>query len=103
MHLAPTSVFTVSQLGLHSPLPRPAYPTGVPGRGSTKEPTKPSDVVVVGEELLFIVIGRAQVSKVELVSQQAAYATESLDELRALLRAVRHEFQVCTKFFLFLI
>ena len=102
MHLVPTSVFTTRPASTPLCLAR-RTPTGIPGRGSTKEPTKPSDIVVVGEELLFIVIGGAQVSKVDLVSQQAAYATESLDELRALLRAVRHEFQVCTKFFLFLI
>ena len=67
MRLAPTSVFTTR------PPPTPLYlawrdPTIIPRRGSTKEPTKPSDVVIVGEELVFIVIGGGQVSKVDLVS-----------------------------------
>jgi len=89
------------------PPPTPLYlawrdPTVIARRGSTKEPTKTSDVVIVGEELVFIIISGGQVSKVDLVSQQAANAAESLDELRALLRAVRHKFQVRTKFFVFL-
>jgi hypothetical protein len=60
-------------------------PTVVPRQGSATEPTKPSDIVIIGEELVFIVIRRAQVSKVDLVSQQTTNATESLDELRPLL------------------
>jgi hypothetical protein len=101
MRLIPASVFTTR------PAPTPLCltrrtPTVIPGRGSTKEPTIPSDIFAVGVELIFIVIGGGQVSKVDLVSQQAADATEPLDELGALLRPVRHKFQVCTKFFVFL-
>jgi hypothetical protein len=76
------------QLGLPPPTPlhlARRAPTVVPRRGSATEPTKPSDIVVVGEELVFIVIRRAQVRKVDLVSQQTTDATESLDELRPLL------------------
>jgi hypothetical protein len=101
MRLVPTSVFTTR------PAPTPLYltwrdPTIIPRRGSTKEPTIPSDVVIVRVELVFIVIVGAQVGKVDLVSQQAANTAESLDELRALLRPVRHKFQVRTEFFVFL-
>jgi hypothetical protein len=63
----------------------------VPGRGSAKEPTKPSDVIVVRVELVFFVIGGGQVGKVDFVSQQTADTAEPLDELRALLRSVGHE------------
>ena len=66
------------------------------------EPTKPSDIIVVRVKLVFIVIGGAQVGKVDLVSQQTTDATESLDELRALLRPVRYELQVRAKLFVLL-
>ena len=66
-------------------------PTVILRRGSAKEPTKPSDGIVVRVELVFIVIGGSQVGKVDLVSQQTTDATETLDELRALLRPVGHE------------
>src|SRR5579863_5792836 len=45
-------------------------PTVVPGRGSTMEPTIPSDGIVVRVKLVFIVIGGSQVGEVDLVSQQ---------------------------------
>ena len=101
MRLVPASVFTTR------PGPTPLClawrtPTVIPGRGPTKEPTVPSDIFAVGVELIFIVIGGGQVSEVDFVSQQAADATEPLDELGTLLRPVRHKFQVCTKFFVFL-
>ena len=68
MRLAPTSVFT-TQSAPTALYPAWRDPTIIPRRGSTKEPTKPSDVVIVGVKLVFIVIGGAQVSKVDLVSQ----------------------------------
>ena len=84
MRLVPASVFTTR------PAPTPLClawrtPTVIPRRGSTKEPTIPSDVFAVRVKLVFIVIGGGQVSKVDLVSQQAADTAEPLDELSAFL------------------
>ena len=72
---------------------RPARrtPTVVPGRGSSKEPTIPSDSIVIREELVFFVVSSVQVREVDLVSQQAANATKPFDELSTLLRAVRYK------------
>jgi hypothetical protein len=77
------------QFGWHPPTPlclaRRSLTVG-PGRGSAKELTKPSDiVVVVVEEFVFIVICGGEVRKVDFVSQQSANAPEPLDELGALL------------------
>lgn len=57
-----------------------------------------SEYVVVAHELvlIFIVDGR-QVGEVNLVPEQAADATKTLDELSTLLRAVRDELQVRTE------
>jgi len=67
MRLASTSIFTTLRPPIHPPRASWRVPTIVPGRGSTMEPTKPSDITVIGEELVFIVIGGAQIGKVDLV------------------------------------
>lgn len=63
----------------------------VPGRGSTTEPTKPSDIVVVGVELVFFFVNGREVGEVNLVPQQAADATKAFDELSTLLRTIGHK------------
>ncbi len=68
MRLVPTLVFTTR------PAPVPLYlawcaPTTIPRQCST-EPTKPLDILIV--------FSGGQVSEVDLVSQKAAYGTETI-------------------------
>lgn len=79
------------------PVPRPCPARRAQaerGSSSSPEPPEKSDVVVIGEELVLIVVDALEVREVDLVPQQAADAAKALDELRALLRAVRDELEV---------
>lgn len=65
--------------------------------GSKKEPPYKSDGFIVRHELVIVIVNGLEVGEVDLVPKQAADATEALDELRTLLRAVGHELQVGTE------
>ncbi|KAK7688989.1 hypothetical protein QCA50_007680 [Cerrena zonata] len=66
--------------------------------GSKKEPSYPSDVFVIGHELILIlVVNRRQVREIDLVSEQTTNSTETLDELSTFLRLVGDEFEVGTE------
>lgn len=65
-------------------LPRPAR-RALSGQGS-EEPAIPSDDVLIGVELVVVVfVNRCKVVEVNLVSKQATYTTETLDELSSFL------------------
>lgn len=64
-------------------LPHPAR-RALSGQGS-EEPAIPSDDVLIGVELVVVFINRCKVVEVNLVSKQATYTTETLDELGSFL------------------
>lgn len=82
----------------HAPTLRPTR--RAPARqGSSREPPQKSEILVVAQELvLILIVDRLEVREVDLVPEEPADPAEALDELRALLRAVRDELEVRAEF-----
>jgi len=49
--------------------------------GSVMEPTKPSDIFLISEELVLFVVYRGEIGEINLITEKTTDPTETLHEL----------------------